>query len=151
MKFNAGHFTIFSATEREKLHGHQFNVQASIKAEVNESGITFDYGIYKKKLINLCKSLTEIFLIPGNSPHLKIIEEGAYLYLHFHKEKIPFLKKDVLILPIRNITVEELSEWFLNHLIKDQEEINSYGIQEITIKVLSGPGQSASATWSLEK
>ena len=26
MKFSAGHFTIFSATERENLHGHNFSV-----------------------------------------------------------------------------------------------------------------------------
>ena len=28
LKFSAGHFTVFSATERERLHGHNFSVSA---------------------------------------------------------------------------------------------------------------------------
>lgn len=148
MKFNAGHFTIFSPTERERLHGHQFTVQAQITAEVGESGITFDYSIYKKKIIALCRQLNEIFLVAGDSPHLKITHDDQYTYLEFNGEKIPFLDKDILILPVRNVTVEELSRWFIVQLTQDENELNNHHIHEMTIKVLSCPGQSGSATWS---
>ena len=30
MKFSAAHFTIFSASERERLHGHNFRVEVDI-------------------------------------------------------------------------------------------------------------------------
>lgn len=151
MKFNAGHFTIFSPTERERLHGHQFTVQALITAEVGEGGITFDYSIYKKKIIALCKQLNEIFLIAGDSPHLEISNESGYTYLTFNQEKIPFLAKDILILPIRNVTVEELSRWFLMKLTENENELSDHHIHSMTIKVLSCPGQSGSASWSRNK
>jgi 6-pyruvoyltetrahydropterin/6-carboxytetrahydropterin synthase len=147
MKFNAGHFTIFSQTEREHLHGHQFTVQAFITAEVGEDGITFDYSIYKKKIITLCKQLNEIFLIAGNSPYLSISHENPYVYIRFNEETIPFLESDILILPVRNVTVEELSRWFLNQLTEDEGELAKHHIHDITIKVLSCPGQSGSALW----
>jgi 6-pyruvoyltetrahydropterin/6-carboxytetrahydropterin synthase len=147
MKFSAGHFTIFSATEREPLHGHNFNVHASIVAEVHDIGMTFDYREYKNKIRELCRSLSQIFLLPEKSPYLRYQQEGDYLYVHFHQEKIPFLRHDVLLLPLTNITVEELSAWFVDRLLADQVSIAANKIQEITIKIFSGPGQSGSSTW----
>ena len=59
MLFSAGHFTIFSATEREPLHGHNFTVTAEITAAVDSNGMTCDYRVYKKKYIALCKQLKQ--------------------------------------------------------------------------------------------
>lgn len=148
-KFSAGHFTIFSATERENIHGHNFTVKVICEAEINENGLAFDYGKAKKHIENMCKSLNEIFLVQGKSKHLKISEDINYSYLHFNDEKIPFLKRDVKILPIQNISVECLSEYFLGIFIESlvfKEKIDT--IFKVTVKIFSGPGQSGSATWN---
>ena len=34
LNFSAGHFTIFSATERENLHGHNFQVRGAVTAAI---------------------------------------------------------------------------------------------------------------------
>jgi 6-pyruvoyltetrahydropterin/6-carboxytetrahydropterin synthase len=146
LKFSAGHYTIFSPTHREKLHGHNFNVHAAFTASVDENGIAFDYDIYKTKLKQLCKGLSETFLIAASSPYQHITEEGDLLFVHFHDEKIPFLRKDVTLLPMSNITVEELSRWFIEQLIAESD-FDSYDIQLIRVKVFSAPGQSGSAKW----
>lgn len=148
MKFSAGHFTIFSATERENLHGHNFNVYISLTANILENGMCFDYGIYKKRVNSLCKEWNEIVLLPGNSKYLKIEETEDFIYAHFNNEKIPFLKRDVLILPIENATVEDFSYLILKKLISNQEEINNFQIKDITVKVFSGPGQCGSSSWT---
>lgn len=149
MKFSAGHYTIFSPTERERLHGHNFSVYAAISARVDENGMAFDYDIYKTKLRELCRGLSECFLLAGNSPYQRIEEDGDYIYIHFHHEKIPFLKSDVQILPLRNISVEELSQWFIDQLLHDEALIKKYAIKSILIKVFTGPGQAGSAFWQL--
>lgn len=151
MKFSAGHYTIFSATHREKLHGHNFRVYAAITAKTNENGMAFDYAVYKKKIRNLCQQLNNFFLIAGNSPYQTIHEENEYTYIHFANEKIPFLTKDILILPIKNITVEELSSWFIQQLTSTMDEIKKHAITELTVKVYTGPGQSGSTSWSLNE
>lgn len=148
MKFSAAHYTIFSATKRETLHGHNFNVFAAITASFNELGMPFDYDIYKEKLRALCKTLNQYTLIAAHSPYQRLEEVGQYLYVHFADEKIPFLKKDVKILPICNVTVEELSGWFLKKLTEEHESLDQYNILEITIKVYSGPGQCAAVNWA---
>lgn len=148
LEFAAGHFTIFSPTQRERLHGHNFRVVAKIKAKISEDrGMAFDYAVYKNILRNLCDQLDSYFLLPTCSPYLKIEEEGDYYYAYFHQDKIPFLKKDVLLLPLRNITIEELAKWFIGELSSDHETLKTYGVMGFDICVFSAPGQSASASW----
>src|SRR5687767_3245851 len=91
LRFSSGHFTIFSATQREKLHGHNYHLEASLTAAILEPRITFDYGIFRDKLIELCQKLHSHFLLPTESPYLKIIEDEEYYYAIFNSQKIPFL------------------------------------------------------------
>jgi 6-pyruvoyltetrahydropterin/6-carboxytetrahydropterin synthase len=57
----------------------------------------------------------------------------------------------VKILPIHNVTVEELSNWFIQQLIADKKELETNKIKDIKVKVFSGPGQSGSAAWEKNK
>ena len=146
-EFSAGHFTIFSAVRREKMHGHNFNVYALITAEIKENGMAFDYAIYKIKILELCKKLNGYFLLPTESPYLKVETQADSYIAHFNQEKLIFPKLDVILLPVRNITIEELATWFLEQLTTDQPAIAEHYIQAITIKVSSSVGQCASADW----
>lgn len=150
MKFSAGHFTIFSATERENLHGHNYQVHAAINTTVTENGLSFDYRTYKKKLKAICKHLNSTFLLPSKSKFLAIEEQKDFYICHFNQEKIPFLKTDATLLPISNITVEELSNWILQQMLIDQTSLAAHVVSEIEIKVFSGPGQCANAKWSID-
>ena len=151
MKFSAGHFTIFSATDRENLHGHNFNVYVSITAEIIENGMCFDYGDYKKRINSLCKEWNEIFILPGKSKYLNITEDEKYIYAEFNHERMIFLKRDALVLPIENATLEDFSSLILDKLIDNPEEIENFKIHAITVKVFSGAGQCASANWEHNK
>jgi len=147
MKFAAGHTTIFSATEREPLHGHWYGVYLALSTYVEENGMTFDYRYYKHRIHMLCSQLNQTFLMPQYSPFLEYTSDDDYLYFTFNQKKIPFLKEDVTVLPVTNITVEELSRWFIQELIKEKEELITHRIERLVIKVFSAAGQSASHTW----
>lgn len=147
MKFAAGHTTIFSATHREPLHGHWYGVYLALSTLVEENGLTFDYRYYKERIHVLCKQLNQTVLMPQFSPFLKYSEDGDYCYFEFNGKKIPFLKEDVTLMPLTNITIEELSRWFVLELIKEEEELHRHRIERIVVKVFSAPGQSASHTW----
>jgi len=148
MKFTAGHFTIFSATERERLHGHNFFVKAEITASVQDHGMAFNYTTYRKHILDLCRSLNEHFLLPTQSKFLSIEEDDTYYIATFNEQKMPFLKSDVLLLPLRNITGEELARWFVEQLSQDIQQIKDYGISEIVIRVSTGHGMAASASFT---
>lgn len=147
LDFSAGHFTILSSTEREDLHGHNYSISAAFKVLLNENGMAFDYRLYKGKLRYLVSQLDRRFLLPSKSPYLRIEDTGDMWFAHFNGEKIPFLKRDILILPISNITIEELSNWFLQKLIQNPQELEQHQIRSITIQVYNGPGHSGAAYW----
>ncbi|MEQ8486085.1 MAG: 6-carboxytetrahydropterin synthase [Pseudomonadales bacterium] len=146
LHFNAAHFTLFSATEREDLHGHTFYVTATVDAPVGDDGLAFDYNLFKKALLALCDELDEKTLLPERSPYLTVSRDGDYVIARFADERIPFLPRDVLTLPVRNVTVEELAPWLLRRL-REQPEIAALPLSRLLIRVSSGPGQWAGAEW----
>lgn len=150
MKFSAAHFTVFSATERERLHGHNFAVRASVRAPVGDDGMCFSYAELKTRLRDYCAALDEYLLLPERSPHLTVEAVDEYYRVHFAGEVMTFLQRDTRLLPIRNTTVEEFSAYLLQCLLDDREFVRAHGIQAIRIRVSSGPGQSGSAEWRAE-
>ena len=114
-KFSAAHFTIFSATERERLHGHNYSVSARIVAPMGDNGFSADYNVYKKRLKVLCDGLDEYMVLAGDSPFQKIAEDDDYYVVSFADDRMQFLKRDTLVLPITNATVEEFSHYLLQH------------------------------------
>jgi len=146
MNFSIAHFTIFSATEREDLHGHNFQVRCELLAPVAADGLAFNYGIVKGLVRELCDVIDEKMILPEQSPHLTLMDENTYLVAEFNGEKIPFLKRDVMTLPIANTTVEELSRYFLDQLMQ-HPELQDKGITELTVAISSSPGQAGYASW----
>jgi len=104
-KFSAAHYTIFSATERERLHGHNYSVSAKIVAPMGHNGFSADYNVYKNRLAALCDELDEYMVLAGASPYQVVAEEGAYYRVTYDAEQMLFLRSDTLVLPIRNATV----------------------------------------------
>jgi 6-pyruvoyltetrahydropterin/6-carboxytetrahydropterin synthase len=148
LKFSAAHFSIFSAEDRERLHGHNFNVYLAITVPIGPNGMCFSYKKLKDKIRYECEKLDEYTLIASNSPHLKISEEGKYYAIEFNHETILLLQSDTLLLPVRNTTVEEFAHYLLSQLLTDREFLTDYDVKSLRIKVSSGPGQSGSASWT---
>jgi len=147
LSFSAGHFTIFSATERERLHGHNYRIVASVDAEVDENGLCFDYKLLKTCLRAMCEQYHEYTLIAELSPHLKITPDQEFFKIEFDGQNMMLLQSDTLLLPLRNITIEELSQYFLNKLLNDNLFGGDPGISGITVGVSSGPGQTSYSEW----
>lgn len=148
LKFSSAHFTIFGNGERERLHGHNFSVRANFKAPVDQNGLCFNYGEFKKKLSVICDSLDEYLLLAGDSPHLKINQTGKYYTVAFGEEQMQFLVSDTLVLPLKNISVEELAGYILRQLL-DDADIKRAEICAIEVGVSSGPGQWGVCEWGL--
>ena len=92
-KFSAAHYTIFSATERERLHGHNYSVSAKIVAPMGYNGFSADYNVYKNRLAALCDELDEYTLLAGESPYQEVIESGACYCVRYDSQEILFLAK----------------------------------------------------------
>ena len=147
MGFSAGHFTVFNATEREALHGHNYQVSLTLCTRLGEEGLNYDYRIYKNKVYDLCKRFNLFFLLPEQSPYLTLEQMDDMIIAYFNGEKIPFLKKDVITLPLTNITIEELSRYFLEQIVGDETQLGKHGIVGVTVGVSNTPGTWGNCNW----
>ncbi len=147
LHFSCAHFTIFSQTERENLHGHNYFVRASATGLIGDDGLCFDYTELKDALASLCDQLDETTLLPVDSPYLEFEKSDQYVTVLFGDERLVFLKRDILLLPLRNITVEELARWFLERL-HETELLKRNPIHRLELTLTSGPSQSASISWN---
>ena len=146
LHFSCAHFTLFSATQRENLHGHNFQVGAEIEAEVGDSGLCFDYNLVKAALKAVCDEIDEQMLLPQRSPWLQIEHTDNQVIAVFNGERMPFLLRDVTCLPLRNITVEELAGWILDRIVSSPE-VHELPIRKLLIRVASGADQWARSVW----
>lgn len=143
-KFSAAHYTIFSASERERLHGHNYSISARFVAPLGNNGLSADYNVYKSQMMELCDELDEYMLLAGQSPHQRIEEDGPCYRVTFDGVEMSFLRSDTLVLPIRNVTVEELSHYLVQRL---RRALQGEGLREVELCVSSGPGQRACSLW----
>lgn len=143
-KFSAAHYTIFSATERERLHGHNFSVSAMIAAPMGDNGFAADYNVYKRRIKALCEELDEYLVLPANSPHQRIEEDGDCYRVTFNGQAMRFLRSETRVLPIVNSTVEEFAHYLLRRLL---EASAGEALAEVQVCVASGPGQKGCARW----
>ncbi|MEM9257435.1 MAG: 6-carboxytetrahydropterin synthase [Pseudomonadota bacterium] len=145
-KFSVAHYTIFSATERERLHGHNYSVSAKIVAPMGDNGFAADYNLYKGRLAKLCDSLDEYMVLAGESPHQQIDQVDEAYRVRFDGQEMLFLQSDTLVLPIRNATVEEFSRYLLDQLVAASA---GEDLREIDLCVASGPGQKGCTQWRI--
>jgi 6-pyruvoyltetrahydropterin/6-carboxytetrahydropterin synthase len=151
MKFSAAHFTLFGPGQRERLHGHDYFVSAKLRARVGDDGLCFDYGILKRELMALCQGVDEYVLLPGESPLLRIERAGGQVLAVFGDERIPFLEQDVRVLPLANITLEELARWFLGKVLEAcGARFGAWGLEWLELSVEAGPGQRAGVAWQAD-
>jgi 6-pyruvoyltetrahydropterin/6-carboxytetrahydropterin synthase len=111
--------------------------------------MAFDYVLLKRVLKELCDGLDERVLLPERSPYLRLQRENGMVWVRFGQERIPFLERDCLPLPIRNVTIEELSALLLARLV-DRPEVQGWGVRAMELGVSSGSGQWAFAQWESE-
>ena len=111
---------------------------------MGDNGFAADYNVYKNLLGQLCDRLDEYMLLPADSPHQTIVEDGDYYRVTFAGDEMQFLRADTQVLPIRNVTVEELSRYLLAQLLVDAADED---LREIELCVASGPGQKGCTIW----
>jgi 6-pyruvoyltetrahydropterin/6-carboxytetrahydropterin synthase len=148
LKFSGGHFMIFSAHHRETMHGHDYQMSVAFDCMVGTNGLSFDCRYYKNKLLVLCQMLDYHFILPQHSEFLQLEQQSDKWIVKVNGDTMSFLKKDVVVLPITNVTLEELSNWFLQQITKNKKELEAHTIHSVRVKIFNGRGESGASYWT---
>lgn len=143
-KFSAAHFLIFDEQHAERLHGHNYQVKVDIKAPSEEKlhaeGYFIDFNVFKKYIKARLDVWDEIVLLPKNHPDMKFKTTERSLEVIFRDRFYVFPKDEVILLPVTNTSVENLSKILA---LEFYEEFKKYGVQKVRVSVEETRGQGA--------
>ena len=104
-KFSAAHFTLFSATQAEPLHGHNYRVRVEVEGpELDELGLLIDFDSLKREIRAACRRLDDRTLIPAASPLLTVESDESHVDVQFCERSYRFPCDEVVLLDITNTT-----------------------------------------------
>lgn len=142
-KFSSAHFTVFSQTEAEALHGH--NYQVAIKVFIDnvdsKTEMAVDFNVVKKAVRAICEQLDEKILLPKNSSFLKMAQSPHYknhTEVRFNDRVYCFPSNEIFHVDASNITSESLARFIHQQLSK------ALDFGKFAVTVYETAGQAAS-------
>lgn len=147
-KFSCSHFTVFSDDRAERLHGHNYYV--AVEIEVNEidtsQGFAFDFNEIKPLVREITDQLDEFVLLPAQSPYVTLELTGDSVRVLFSSKRYELPKRDVRILPVVNVTTEELARYISVELRKRLPMLKD--LKCLSVGVRETRGQGVYYAWS---
>jgi 6-pyruvoyl tetrahydropterin synthase/QueD family protein len=142
LSFSASHFISFGG-KCERLHGHNYAVSVALEGGLTEDRYVFDFVVLKKIVRQICDSLDHHFLLPERSQDLRIQELDREWEIRFEDRRYVLPAKDVLSLPVDNITAERLAEYICAQLLEALQGHDVTNLTSVTVGVEEAPGQTA--------
>lgn len=143
-KFSCAHFLIFPNGDKERLHGHNYQVRCEISGELTDKGILIDFIQVKPHIRALCDYLDEHWIIPENNSILTYAHRNdGHTEVRFKDCHYVAPTEEVIVLPMNNTSAENLAAWFARTLhSKLVEEFGDVRVQTLKICISETSGQS---------
>lgn len=141
MIFSSAHFVV-GEKFIETLHGHNYKILINIYGNQDEENMILNFYDIKKVLKPIVDKLDHKILIPKYNKQLEITVSGEQVIVKVPKydKEYEFPKSDVIMLPISNTTVEEISRYLAEKLMWNKE-IKKENIDQVTVTVFEYEGQ----------
>jgi 6-pyruvoyltetrahydropterin/6-carboxytetrahydropterin synthase len=146
-KFSCAHMTVFPDGTKERLHGHNYFVGVSLELVDIALSSLLPFSEIKNTLAELCLEWKEVTLLAESNPHFEIVsddDQGFEFRLCGKRYVLP--REDVLLLPVDNISVEQLSAHFAHCLVTRLAPVLGGRARSIEVEISEVPGQGASTT-----
>jgi 6-pyruvoyltetrahydropterin/6-carboxytetrahydropterin synthase len=124
----------------ECLHGHNWRVSVSLEGEVDERGMVMDFLELKRMVEEECSRLDHRLLLPQRSEHMRISRQGERVEVEAAGKRYSFPAQDVLLLPLKEITAEEVAALIAERL---RRRLPAGRLRRLEVRAEEAPGQSA--------
>ncbi len=152
-KFSCAHFLIFPDGSKERLHGHNYQVDCEIDGDLTDKGLVIDFKKAKPIVRALCDWLDEHVVLPELHPDLHI-DEVADGHRTWRYQDCRYMAPadEVILLPINNSSAENFASWIGREVRKRFiEEFGPTQIRKLRVCVSETSGQHGVYTYSDEE
>ncbi len=149
--FSAAHFITFNGNVCERIHGHNWRVEAAIEGPLDENSYVFDFIALRDGLQTIVLELDHHVLLPLHHPEIivTVISQEREVQAVFDERRWIFPREDCVLLPVANTTAELIASWIAETLISRLRLTSSNGLQRLRISVEENFGQWADCWLSL--
>ena len=142
-KFSCAHFLIFPDGSKERLHGHNYHVDAEIEGQLTDRGLVIDFILVKPVIRALCDSLDERWILPGKHPELEVTaRDDGHTEVTYRECRYMAPSDEIRVLPMNNTSAENLASWIGRELVEQiGERFGRTQIQRLRLSVSETPGQ----------
>jgi 6-pyruvoyltetrahydropterin/6-carboxytetrahydropterin synthase len=143
--FASAHFITFAGHRCEGLHGHNYRAHVTLEGDLDEeSWWVFDFVTLKKIMRRLWDEIDHKVLLPLENPRLQVVETGESVTVAYDgTPRYLFPRRDCVLLPIPNTTVEMLAELLAGRLRAELESMGAHGLTAMEMEIEENFGQSA--------
>ncbi len=148
LKFSSAHMTVYADGSKERLHGHDYQVELEIDFEDASLKSMIPFSVLKSTINELCGKWDEKFLLAKNCVFYKEIERSStQLRFKLCEKEYSIPVDEIEELECDNISAESLSLLFANAFYKSTEALlKKHRVSRFRIFINEGPGQGASYT-----
>ncbi len=131
------------------MHGHNYYVSFNLYFDsINpKQGLAVDFNLLKPIIKDVCEELDEHVLIAEKSPYQKVTKEGFQVVVQFNNKTYSLPQEDTRILPLVNISSEELARWICQRFL--EKTPTDIGLKKVETSVEETRGQSVTFAQSL--
>jgi 6-pyruvoyltetrahydropterin/6-carboxytetrahydropterin synthase len=141
-KFAAAHF-VLGETGCERLHGHNYLVEVQVFGEQEEKhNLVIDFLELKPFVRHFVNELDHKILLPKENSLMKITQYGDEVEAYYSPsdKRYLFPKSDVVLLPIKNTTVEEFARLLAGKMTGLFETYENISAIEVGVFEYKGQG-----------
>jgi 6-pyruvoyltetrahydropterin/6-carboxytetrahydropterin synthase len=148
-KVSCAHMTVFADGTKERLHGHNYAIAIALDVESIAFADMIPFSSIKDALAKLCADWKEHVLVATKNPFYVLVRDDHELEFTLCGARYVLPRTDVLLLPLDNISVEQLS-LHIAGLLRDAlaPSLPSH-VRSLEVTVSESPGQGASTALEL--
>lgn len=143
--FSAAHFITFNGNVCERLHGHNYRVNAEVFGPLDENQYVIDFIVLRDELKKITDELDHRMLLPTTHPLIKVTTRSQEVEAIFTPDgrRWVFPLGDCLLLPVANTTAELLAQYIGERLLAAITARTGVRPQRLRIEVDENHGQWA--------
>lgn len=152
LKFSSAHMTVFPDGTKERLHGHNFQVQLEFELHTTRLASLLDFGIVKQTLAQVCGRWDQRLLVGTRCPAFELVRQADHeVEFKLCGKRYVVPAEELVLLPLENVVVETLAEEMAFVLV---EQLGSVLKREVVaamvVTISESAGQGGSYRWEWE-
>lgn len=139
--FSAAHFITFNKNICERLHGHNYRVEATIGGPLDENYYVVDFIAVRDAMQAIVQELDHHMLLPTKHDQIHVKADEKEVVVRFEDRRWIFPLDDCILLPVQNTTSELLAKYIGNRLLDQMQQTIDYVPESIRVGVDENNGQ----------